>query len=234
MKFNSFQIVQIPPDVIKINKREVIRLLGYENKKLESHFDKLVRENIKTAASLVKPRAGFIVKKICGTNRETGTIHLENESLEVGRIIFSQIKNAEYIALFLCTIGSKVELYSKELFHKGDNLEGYIVNLSGSEAAESAAEFVHREIAKLATDDRLKITNRFSPGYCKWNVKEQFKLFCFFPDNCCGISLTSSALMNPIKSVSGLIGIGKDVKFRGYSCSLCDDEHCIYRRKTQK
>ncbi len=234
MKFNSFQIVQIPPDDIKINTREVIRLLGYENKKLESHFDKLVRENIKKAASLVEPRAGFIIMKVSGINRETGVIYLEDETLEVGKIIFSQIKNAEYIALFLCTIGSKVELYSKELFSKGDNLEGYIVNLSGSEAAESAAEFIHRKIAKLAADNQLKMTNRFSPGYCKWNVKEQFKLFSFFPDNCCGITLTSSALMSPIKSVSGLIGIGKDVKFRGYNCSLCDDEHCIYRRKTQK
>ncbi|MCK7538940.1 MAG: hypothetical protein MZV63_52410 [Marinilabiliales bacterium] len=47
------------------------------------------------------------------------------------------------------------------------------------------------------------ITNRFSPGYCGWDVAEQHKLFSFFKDNFCGITLTESALMNPVKSVSG-------------------------------
>jgi len=40
-------------------------------------------------------------------------------------------------------------------------------------------------------------------------------------------------LMNPIKSVSGLIGIGRDVKYSPYQCNLCDSKNCIYHnRKT--
>jgi hypothetical protein len=50
------------------------------------------------------------------------------------------------------------------------------------------------------------------------------------PDNFCGIRLTPSALMDPVKSVSGFIGIGNDVRFNPYTCNLCDMKDCIYRK----
>jgi hypothetical protein len=36
--------------------------------------------------------------------------------------------------------------------------------------------------------------------------------------------------MEPVKSVSGVIGIGSEVKFRPYTCNKCDDTNCIYRK----
>jgi hypothetical protein len=80
----------------------------------------------------------------------------------------------------------------------------------------------------------MKITNRYSPGYCDWNVGEQHKLFSFFPDNYCGIRLTPSALMDPVKSVSGIIGIGENVKRNDYTCRVCDMKDCIYRRSREE
>ncbi len=233
MKYNSAHIVSANLDDILVKKVEVLRLLGYENIEIEPHLEEIIDEYMNKAIALLEPKAGFIIKKIEELDRKNGKIYLEEITLEVGKIITAQLKNAESVALFQCTIGDKVELYSEILFAKGDSLEGYIVNLSGSEAAESTAEFMHQEIKKLAEKNHLKITNRFSPGYCNWNVNEQFKLFSLFPDNYCGISLTDSALMKPIKSVSGLIGIGEGVAFKGYNCSKCNDEHCIYRKKTK-
>ena len=34
-----------------------------------------------------------------------------------------------------------------------------------------------------------------------------------------------------LKSVSGIIGIGKEVEKNNYPCKLCDDKNCIYRGK---
>ena len=80
----------------------------------------------------------------------------------------------------------------------------------------------------------LKITNRYSPGYCGWDVSEQKKLFKILPEKFCGIELTDSCLMHPIKSVSGIIGIGKSVKFNEYTCNLCDEADCLYRNLRHK
>jgi hypothetical protein len=80
----------------------------------------------------------------------------------------------------------------------------------------------------------MKITNRYSPGYCGWDVSEQHKLFRLIPDNFCGIRLTESALMDPVKSNSGIIGIGESVKMNPYTCSLCDLKECAYRKVREK
>jgi hypothetical protein len=36
--------------------------------------------------------------------------------------------------------------------------------------------------------------------------------------------------MMPIKSVSGLVGAGADVKFRDYTCEICSMKDCSFRR----
>lgn len=77
----------------------------------------------------------------------------------------------------------------------------------------------------------LNITDRYSPGYCGWNVDEQQKLFSLFPDKFCGVTLTPHSLMQPVKSVSGIIGIGPEVSRKGYTCNVCDMANCIYRKK---
>lgn len=36
--------------------------------------------------------------------------------------------------------------------------------------------------------------------------------------------------MEPIKSVSGIIGIGRRVEKNDYQCRVCEDQECIMRR----
>ena len=70
-----------------------------------------------------------------------------------------------------------------------------------------------------------------SPGYCGWHVSEQQLLFPLFEGQTCGVRLTDSSLMVPIKSVSGIIGLGKEVRRLDYTCGLCDFKQCYKRRK---
>ena len=50
-----------------------------------------------------------------------------------------------------------------------------------------------------------------------------------FEGNTCGVRLTDSSLMVPIKSVSGIIGIGEKVRKLDYTCGLCDSKKCFKR-----
>ena len=70
-------------------------------------------------------------------------------------------------------------------------------------------------------------------NYCGWHVSAQPALFSLFPEkNPCGIELTDSCLMLPMKSVSGVIGIGPDVRYLPYTCGICDKKDC-YKRRTK-
>lgn len=165
---------------------------------------------------------------------EDKTIEVEGVVFGVKPIIFRQIKDAEEVALFICTAGPEIGERSRRSMKEGDLLRGYVYDVIGSEVVENAVDRMQEELRMRMAAMGKGITNRFSPGYCSWDVAEQHKLFSFFRDNFCGITLTESALMNPVKSVSGIIGIGKDVRYAPYQCNLCEDKNCLYRNRKSK
>lgn len=77
----------------------------------------------------------------------------------------------------------------------------------------------------------LAITSNFCPGYCDWDIKEQENLLSLIPAERCPVTLTASSLMQPIKSLSSIIGIGKDVKYKKSNCSICNLSQCAYKHQ---
>ena len=216
---------------ISIKKENIERLLGYDESNQEPMVSEIIEKYLARLPEIIDPMAGYVIKLISTIDTKNGLIEVDDKEFNIKRIIASQLKGADHIAAFICTIGNTLEKLSRELMDKGEALEGYILDLIGSEAAEGIAEYLHKIVEQQSLCNRLQVTNRFSPGYCGWDVKEQKSLFDLFEQPCCGITLNSSSLMNPIKSVSGIIGIGPSVKYEPYSCSKCNDEHCIYRNK---
>jgi hypothetical protein len=227
------EIIEIPLDksMIQVSPSNILDLLGYGDKAADDHICDLVNTCLNKSISVFKPKGGIVFLENEGVNIPSGQVFCGDKSFNTGKIIASQLKYAEYIALFACTISNEVEILSKKMMDCGDLLEGVIFDLIGSEAAEETAAILHQSISAIASVDSFKVTNRFSPGYCNWSVQEQHQLFSFFEKPAFGITLNSSALMNPIKSVSGILGVGKKVKFHPYSCSICSDENCIYRNR---
>jgi cobalamin-dependent methionine synthase I len=150
------------------------------------------------------------------------------------RIIASQLDGASHIAILVSTAGPLITWFSSELIKKGEFLRGYIADAFGSVVAERAADFAENEIKTLARSYGYNASNRLSPGYCGWDVSEQHKLFSFLPDKFCGVTLTESALMVPIKSTSAVIGIGENIKQGEYPCAECVRDDCFKRRKNAK
>ena len=101
---------------------------------------------------------------------------------------------------------------------------------AGSGAAEKLAVSVEDRIRKLASLDGLKISRRFSPGYCDWAVSQQKMVFQALGDDSAGILLTESCLMIPRKSVSGIVGLAKG-NIEDYNpCNTCKKQECPGRR----
>jgi hypothetical protein len=159
----------------------------------------------------------------------TKSLIVNNHLFNTGSIIYNQVRKSESIAFFMCTAGDAIGKRSRVAMSEKDLLSGYIYDVIGSEIVEAAADLMQSEIESSCLPGK-KITNRYSPGYCGWNVSQQHELFDLFSDNFCGIKLTDSALMDPVKSVSGIIGIGKDVRRMAYTCGICNMNDCIYRR----
>lgn len=156
-------------------------------------------------------------------SRQLGDFHF-------GRIIEHQLTGAEAYAFFICTAGTAFEAYQQRLSREGDMVRTFIVDALGSVVAERCADLMEQCLQSSIDKLGWNHTNRFSPGYCGWHVAEQQRLFPLFGGQTCGVKLTDSSLMVPIKSVSGVVGLGPSVHHLDYSCGLCNYDKC-YKRK---
>jgi Vitamin B12 dependent methionine synthase, activation domain len=223
--------LSIDPVLLNIKENNILKSLGVPLDQAEVYLMELIKELIAHCKTICSPKTSCLVFSNPSFNILTGQMTINGKSFLLNKMVASALKSSTGIAIFIGTCGDEVEKYSKKLINKGDTLEGFIVDLIGSEIAEWVAEYTHDLIEKKLLPSGMRTTNRYSPGYCNWPVSDQHQIFSLMENNNCGVSLNASSLMIPIKSVSGIIGLGKNVENKGYACSLCEADHCLYRDK---
>jgi hypothetical protein len=164
-------------------------------------------------------------------DRSAHVLRARDVEFQVGKIVGGQLSRSTALAVFLCTAGKGIEELSRGLMAGGDPFTGFVADTLGSLVVEAAMDRLQDALAEELGGRGLRITNRYSPGYCEWHVSDQQKLFRLLPAGYCGVSLTDTSLMRPIKSVSGFIGMGPEVRRVPYTCSLCGLQDCLYRRR---
>ncbi len=199
--------------------------LGYHR---GSHHDfaPLIENLIQRVKEVIDISCGYVLIENVTTNDDS--LVIANEQLNIGITIMSHFPKVTSSAIFLATLGSRFDQFMNQFFSNNDPFNGYIVDTIGSLAVENVVDYLADYLSRNSTG--LGVTNRFSPGYCGWDVIEQHKLFKLLPQNFCGVKLNESALMTPIKSVSGIIGLGDGVNKREYTCNDCETPTCIKRK----
>jgi hypothetical protein len=225
---NTFEVSINFKDLI-IKKNEIISSLGYSDGAIPAHFEEMIDDILVRLPAYCELQAGYRILEVKKPDDRNDGLFVGNKFFKLQKIVTGQLRKSEQAALFICTIGRAMELWAKKLSTEGDATRSYLVDTIASITAEQTTDALHDHIKKQMQMQELKITNRYSPGYCDWSVAEQHLLFSFFPANFCGMTLTESALMVPIKSVSGIIGIGTSVKNVGYTCDSCGMKDCTYR-----
>ena len=220
----------IPIEKIILDLNDVLQALGYAKSSTPEPVLEKVSHLLSGFDKYVKLVGGFAIFPDLQLALSHDSFSVGNIEFNSGSTIASQLDGSELIGVIISTAGHKVRELSSRLIDSGDLLDGYIVDTIGSLVAESAADFVQNYMEGQAALDGSKITNRLSPGYCGWDVSEQHKLFSLLPANFCGVSLNESALMIPIKSISAVVGIGKNAAKGPYPCSICDIEKCHMRK----
>jgi hypothetical protein len=217
-----------------LNPENLVTVMGYPAGECPPHVFESIDQVLERAGELCRIRGGY--RLVEDLERLEDKIHyrIGNVEFSLGKIISVQLRKASSAALFVCTIGAGLENWASELMRDGDYVTGFVADMIASETVELAMDQIQNELEKTLLAMGRHITNRYSPGYCGWHVSEQHKLFSLLPPEFCGISLRPSSLMTPIKSVSGIIGIGEQVRKVDYTCRFCDMKDCVYRRRKEK
>jgi hypothetical protein len=140
---------------------------------------------------------------------------------------------AHRLALFAATVGEPVCARIRALFAEGDAALGLLLDAVASEAASALAE----ELGESLLAEGLSVL-AYSPGYCGWPVVGQRELFARLRPADAGIALSESALMSPVKSVSGVLVSAPPEAHRfrpGFDfCEACADRNCLERMASWK
>jgi hypothetical protein len=204
-------------------------VLGFPDSELPAPFDEYLDEALNFAAQLKDISACQQIFEEIQLDPSKGSIYAGGKTFYVGKTVCKELRNSDQLLFFVCTAGKLISQKSAELLKGEDPAKGYIFDQVGTFITEAAGDRMQQLIMEELPAGK-KITNRYSPGYCNWNVSDQHLLFSLFPHAPCGVTLTDSALMNPVKSISGVIGIGQEVHYRDYPCALCLSVNCIYRK----
>jgi hypothetical protein len=219
---------------LAISKEEIISALhgGEKNDSHQFYID-ILEEEFLRFNDYAGIQGGYIETNDIFLNPKTKTIKVQSREFMVGNIIFNELKRADTIIVFTCTVGKQLCDAIEEAY-KTDVLKGFLIDSLANAVVETAMDKIQEKMREDYKSQNLLISNRFSPGYCSWNVAEQHKLFELLPKDFCGVSLTDSALMKPLKSISGFIGGGKNITYHQYKCRFCKQKQCIYKQKQEK
>ena len=209
-----------------IDMQEVYLLMGYKNTAPEKDILELVDKIYTEIDRICKPQ--YIYEIFNAKTCDPFSIEIRDKKFRTGKIITHYLQGMEKCCVFATTAGQEFETYKKQLRQEGEILEEFIADAIGSVIAEACVNSIAGELA-----ENNNCTYPYSPGYCNWKLTEQALLFSLLPDTPCGITLTESCLMVPIKSISGIIGIGKNIERKAYACNICEMKNC-YKRKEIK
>ncbi len=216
-----------------VDRQEVLRYLGYPagvapSSAIESMLDSWLGE----AGKLAHPRAVYLVLPVVAKDRRTLQLQTWDRIIEFRGAIGEFLSPAEWVAAFIATAGCGIETLASERMNQGDALAALIINSVGAERAEAAEAAVIAQLRSRVSLFDMAPTLPYSPGYCGMKLTQQKALFELFGAKTVGVSLTDHYLMRPLKSVSGLIGIGPadQVLADGSPCERCELHNCAMRR----
>lgn len=179
---------------IELDQKKILWTLGYKKKlaAINESLNQMILEEKARLNFLLQPAAIYRILDYEETNKHA---------------IF---QNAEKVVLCICTIGSTLEEESGRLIKENEMLRGLVLDALGSEAVEQVALQSEKVISQESEKLNLWPSKRFSPGFGKWDIREQQFIFQMLPAHNIGVRINESCMMIPRKSISFRINLYKN------------------------
>ncbi|MBM3998653.1 MAG: hypothetical protein FJ297_03750 [Planctomycetes bacterium] len=216
-----------------VDRSDVLRYLGYPRGAVpHRRIDAIIDLWIDASEGLADPRAVYRVMPILSIDRASLRVGSDGDDVTFRGSIGEYLGLSRRIAVFVATAGPELERKATERLEANDDCGAMVLSAIGAERAEAAVEAVQDALRDSAIADRLAPMPPYSPGYCGMKLTEQRKLFGLVDATAIGVTLNGDCQMHPIKSLSGLIGLGPAdrVADLGSACDHCGHTTCSMRR----
>lgn len=202
---------------VPIDKKEVYRYLGFsintQKKEFLPEIDFLIEKSIKEMHSIIHAQGlyrCFPLKK--DDSKQIPEISFEKYKIQ-STYLYKNLKNCSHVVLFAATIGPQVDALIRR-YIKLDAAKAAILQATGAMFTESYVDILNQKISLWAKSEGFLTNRRFSPGYGDVDLINQKIFFSVLPcTQKIGLTLTDSLVMAPEKSVTGFIGLYKNISY---------------------
>lgn len=205
----------IDPRSVPFRVEEAYRFLKVKRESSKfALMDRMIRDLYNRTIDDFTPRYRY---KICTLSRDlTGGFRIRADDLVSfeGEGIQRLLVGTSHFAVFLLTVGPKVDEIMSSLAGE-DFTETYFFDGVASAVTTGMLDVLRQDLSSEAARLGCRLGLRYSPGYAKWELKEQEKIFTILDGREFGVRLTESYYMVPQKSLSGVFSFqplaGKNV-----------------------
>jgi hypothetical protein len=201
-------------------REETLRYLKHSSQELTSEQNELVDASIDEVRSYADPR---IIHRIFDLQDKNGLLGIDAEIDLHFPDLQKLLTGCGQCMLIAGTLGIKLDQRMR-YYSRMDMVRYVIMDAAGSALIEEACDKYQAELPFS------KFTFRFAPGYGDVPLTIQKQLLSVLETRKrIGLTLLPSMLMVPMKSISGIVGIGQeDAKRTCNGCKMVD--HCEFRR----
>ncbi|WP_279125278.1 vitamin B12 dependent-methionine synthase activation domain-containing protein [Alistipes indistinctus] len=213
----------VPFAALGITPADVFEAMGYGQNRPDAETERLIARLIPSFESAEH----LYCSRMFDGKTDKRTIEVGGQTFDTGTTVAAVMRGAERFAVFIATAGKDYEQRRDALKDEGDILSEYALDAIGSAIAVKMGEYVEAQLERKL--GHVRFSHHLSPGHCNWPVADQQKLFHLMGENPCGVTLSDSFLMYPVKSLSGIIGIGERVRQIANNCDVCPMINCFKR-----
>ncbi len=203
----------------------MLRYLGYRGQELTDELDGRIDDVVASCLAVGTPRGVTRVFDIAGRAPDddgTPCVQLDGAALELrGHSIERHLEGAVAVGVLVVTAGMGVE---RELGRLSltDRMAQVIFDAAGTTLVERAADAAEASLVAQAAERGLYCNFRFSPGYGDLPLETQPVLLATMDaQRRLGITLSSTLLMTPTKSVTAVVGLFEEPQSTHASCADC-------------
>ncbi len=214
---------------MEINRYEIYRYIGVRRGEPDERTKRLVEDCIRELQAVITPR--FVSRTFPLRLLGEGVVDFSCFQVK-SRHLEKNLQGCDQIILMAATIGAGVD----QLIRRYMRLEvskGVVMQAASAAMVEAYVNELNEGFREAARREGRFLRPRFSAGYgdfplsCQSLISDVLKI-----EKNCGITLTDSLLMMPSKSVTAVIGMGKeDTGCELEGCEVCSHRaDCLYSR----
>lgn len=199
----SFLITDLP---VIIFPQEVFRYLGYkaEKSKLSGNIERKIFQMIDEYRPIIKCKG---VLRTFSVHNDKKILNIDNTDYTISiSDLTEKFAEAVKITIMAVTLGQKIDDIISDLFAKDEYTQAVVLDAIGTEAVEQGANHFNEMLLQQAYQQGFQLTQRFSPGYGRWDIKNQEFLLELLEESKLDISLTEGYMLKPQKTITAVIG----------------------------